>query len=121
MCDINESIKGIVDQVLGPPKRDFSGSNGWYEYNCPCCAEERMGEPDGKYNLAIQIDETGLWGHCWKCGYHGNLSRIIKHYGTEDLLNEYNIELFYDRCSENTYIKYKDIDLRISIDDIANE
>lgn len=93
MCDINESIKGIVDQVLGPPKRDFSGSNGWYEYNCPCCAEERMGEPDGKYNLAIQIDETGLWGHCWKCGYHGNLSRIIKQYGTEDLLNEYKDEI----------------------------
>ena len=46
----------------------------------------------------------------------GEFSKKLK-----DLLNEYNIELFYDRCSENTYIKYKDIDLRISIDDIANE
>ena len=33
-----EEIKDIVETVLGEPRRDFPGSGGWYEYNCPNCA-----------------------------------------------------------------------------------
>ena len=48
-----EEIKNIVETVLGEPKRSYSGSGGWYEYNCPSCADENCGAPDGKYNLAL--------------------------------------------------------------------
>jgi hypothetical protein len=43
----------------------------------------------------------------------GEFSKKLK-----DLLDEYNIELFYDRCNEDNYIKYKGEDIRISISEI---
>jgi len=90
--DSFDNIKHILDNVLGTPKRDYSGSGGWYEYNCPCCADEK-GQVDNKYNFAVQISEDGLWGHCWRCGYHGKLARVIKTYGTPLDVAEYKEEL----------------------------
>lgn len=92
MADSFDNIKSIVDNVLGSPKRDYSGSGGWYEYNCPCCTDEK-GHVDNKYNFAVQISEDGLWGHCWRCGYHGKLSRVIKTYGTPIDVSDYKDEL----------------------------
>lgn len=92
MADKLENIKNVMDKVLGEPRREFAGGGGWYEYNCPCCGEDHGG-PDNKYNFAVQIDEQNLWGHCWKCGYHGKLSRIIKRYGTTSDMDEYREEL----------------------------
>ena len=89
--DVFTNIKGIVDTILGEPKRDYAGSGGWYEYNCPHCADENNGIPDNKYNLAITYE--GAYFHCWKCGYSGKLSRVIKDYGTRDQLNDYRSEL----------------------------
>jgi hypothetical protein len=79
--DSFDNIKHILDNVLGTPKRDYSGSGGWYEYNCPCCADEK-GYTDGKYNLAVQIDDSNMWCHCWRCGYVGKLSKLVRDYGT---------------------------------------
>ena len=81
MEDRLDNIKAIMDSVLGDPKRDYAGSGGWYEYNCPCCADEK-GYSDGKYNLAVQIDDSNMWCHCWRCGYVGNLSKLVREYGT---------------------------------------
>lgn len=92
MADSFDSIKRIVDSALGAPKRDYSGSGGWYEYNCPCCADEK-GHVDNKYNFAVQIGEEGLWGHCWRCGYHGKLSRVIRDYGSAIDIADYKEEL----------------------------
>lgn len=92
MIDSFENIKSIVNNVLGSPKRDYSGSGGWYEYNCPNCADEK-GYTDNKYNFAVQIGDEGLWGHCWRCGYHGKLSKVIKKYGTPMDMSEYKDEV----------------------------
>lgn len=92
MCNNLDGIKRVVDNILGSPKNNYGGSGNWYEYNCPHCAEINNCTPDGKFNCAIQIDDSGLWGHCWKCGYSGKLSRIVKKYGSsadiEDYINE---------------------------------
>lgn len=77
-------IKDVTDSVFGRPKSDY-GSSGWYEYNCPCCREENGGVDDNRHNLAILLDpdDNGkLWGHCWRCGYSGNLTRLVKENGT---------------------------------------
>ena len=72
-----DEIKDIVDTVLGEPRRSFPGSGGWYEYNCPNCADENCGKPDGKYNLALNY-EHGAFCHCWRCGWSGKISKLLK-------------------------------------------
>lgn len=83
-----EEIKDIVETVLGEPKRSYAGSGGWYEYNCPSCADENCGAPDDKYNLALNY-EHGAFCHCWRCGWSGKISRLLKYYGSRDLLSRY--------------------------------
>ena len=93
MNDTFENIKRIVDRVLGDPKRDYAGAGDWYEYNCPNCAEENGDTPDGKYNLAVQISEEGLWAHCWKCGRKWKLYKLIKMYGSQADVDDYKEEI----------------------------
>lgn len=78
-------LKSITDTVFGRPKSDY-GSSGWYEYNCPICRNENGGEDDNRHNLAILLNpekEGRLWGHCWRCGYSGSLTKLIRENGTE--------------------------------------
>lgn len=88
--DFEHNVISILNGILGDPKRDYTSSGGWIEYNCPCCADE-VGHPDGKYNLAITVDE--LYGHCWRCGYTNKLSNIIRKYGSSEDLEDYKHEL----------------------------
>ena len=88
--DFEHNVISILTGILGEPKRDYTSSGGWIEYNCPCCADE-VGHPDGKYNLAITVDE--LYGHCWRCGYTNKLSSIIRKYGSSEDLEDYKHEL----------------------------
>ena len=85
-----DGVKVIIENVLGEPKRDYAGSGGWYEYNCPHCADEN-GSPDGKYNLAV--NPSKLWGHCWRCGYSGRISKILRQYGSHDDITDYRNEI----------------------------
>lgn len=87
------NIKNIVDKVLGDSKTDYGSSGDWYEYNCPYCAEENMGKPDGKYNFAVQIGSEGLWGHCWSCLHTGKLYHIIKRFGTQEDVHDFKEEV----------------------------
>lgn len=88
-----ENIKLIVDRVLGAPRRDYGGAGDWYEYNCPRCAEEGLGQADNKYNLAVQIGTEGLWAHCWKCGYSGKLYKVIKQHGSQADVDDFKEEV----------------------------
>lgn len=87
-----DEIKELFDGILGEPRREYAGSGGWYEYDCPCCAEENCGTPDGKYNLAVNYElgsENGMYMHCWRCGFAGSLSRLMKTYGNPELYGKY--------------------------------
>lgn len=88
--DFENIVIRILSNTLGDPKRDYTGSGGWYEFNCPVCAENN-GRQDDKFNFAVNVEQ--LYGHCWKCGYSGKISRIIKTYGGIDDYNEYKREL----------------------------
>ena len=85
---INE-IKGLLTSFLGEPKND--NTEGWIQFCCPCCAERKCVESDGKYNLEVNI-EKGVY-HCWVCGdtddMKGKISQLIRKYGNQQLLSEY--------------------------------
>lgn len=88
-----QRIKDIIETVIGSPRTD---GEGWLEYNCPYCAEEKGVDKDGKYNLALNYGDTGenkAYFHCWRCGTSGKLSKLIKDYGNPTLLYEYKNEI----------------------------
>lgn len=90
--EAQDEIKDLFDKVLGEPRREYAGSGGWYEYDCPSCAEENCGTPDGKYNLAVNYEigsENGMYMHCWRCGFAGSLSRLMRTYGNPELYGKY--------------------------------
>lgn len=88
-----EVIRELVEGVLGSPRRE---TDGWNDYCCPYCAQEKGVESDGKYNLAVNYGEdmkTKPFFHCWRCGTAGKLSKLIKDFGTQENLSKYYNEL----------------------------
>ena len=88
-----EVIREIIEGCIGTPRRD---GDGWLEYDCPYCAQEKGVESDGKYNLAVNYGEdikTKPFFHCWRCGTSGKLSKLLKDFGTQDSLSRYYDEL----------------------------
>ena len=49
-----EVIRELVESSIGTPRRE---TEGWMEYCCPYCAQEKGVESDGKYNLAVNYGE----------------------------------------------------------------
>lgn len=58
-----------------------------YQFCCPSCADNNGGKSDGKYNLEVNFS-IGKY-HCWKCDIKGNLNKLVKRYGNNNLANEY--------------------------------
>jgi len=88
-----EVIKELIEDVLGSPRRE---TDGWKEYNCPYCAQEKGVESDGKYNLAVNYGDdfkTKPFFHCWRCGTSGKLSKLLKDFGTQEQVSHYFNEL----------------------------
>ena len=84
-----EVIKELVEGVLGSPRRE---TDGWNEYCCVYCAQEKGVENDGKYNLAVNYGEdlkTKPFFHCWRCGTAGKLSKLLKDFGTQESVSKY--------------------------------
>lgn len=82
-------IKSLLSSFLGEPKS--MDDNPQTQFCCPCCAEMKCVESDGKYNLECNI-EKGVY-QCWVCGetndMSGKISNLIKKYGNQEILNEY--------------------------------
>ena len=82
-------IRNLLTSFLDDPKSN--GYDSQVQYCCPCCADRKGVESDGKYNLECNI-EKGVY-HCWVCGdtdgMSGRISGLIKKYGNKDILNEY--------------------------------
>ena len=94
-----DKVYDMLVSFLGESKQGrYSKDITQYQFNCPCCADENGGIPDGKYNLEVQLSSTdGLRYHCWKCGdsdgTKGNLGNLIKRYGGYSLYHEYKDEI----------------------------
>lgn len=89
-----ENIIKILDSFLGGSKNGFN-DNGQAQYNCPQCADENGGVPDGKHNLEVNVFIQKF--QCWKCGetdgMKGNIGYLIKRYGSKRLYQEYKEEM----------------------------
>ena len=125
-----DRIYNILTGFLGESKQGFfDNGTSQYQFNCPECAEENGGIPDGKTNLEISLSLGRC--HCWKCGYSGPISRVVKDYGGKDMLKDYyaavkdireskyyNIGLFKDMAENaylNDYIKLPDTFTKIDL------
>lgn len=106
MHNFSDEIISLLKAILGDPKTDYSG-NGWYEFNCPNCADINNGCADNKFNLAVNVNVDEMYCHCWKCGFANKLSLLIKRYGSEndslefkELIKNYKESSYYN-LSEN--------------------
>jgi len=106
-------VSDILQSFLGSPKK-HNESRGQIAFDCPACAVDK-GKPegDGKGNLEVNYNK-GLF-RCWSCHYtnhmHGTIPKLIKRYGTQELLKEYLIlkpEFKYDTESESVIVKFPD-------------
>ena len=84
-----ERIYLLLQSFLGTSKQGgYDSTTTQYQFNCPSCADEK-GAIDNKYNLEVSLALDKMQFHCWSCGISGTLSKLIKMYGTHDLVVEY--------------------------------
>lgn len=116
-------IQNVLSSFLGAPKNEMS-SEYELEYGCPRCKEHYGPNEQLKFNLAVNI-RKGLF-KCWKCesesgDMHGSITKLIKLYGNERILNDYrsaisefkNSSLYKINFSENDFsvdLKLKEIE-----------
>lgn len=113
-----QRIYNILREILGESKQgEYSPNESQYQWNCKTCEEEK-GFNSNSYNFETNL-VAGVC-HCWRCGYKGPISRVIKEFGGPDLLREYyaviadikenkyyNLDLFKDNGDffEDRYIR----------------
>lgn len=103
---MEEKVITLLSSFLG----EYGKQCGeWYSFNCPCCAEENFGTPDGKYNLEVKVDlhAKGCGGyHCWKCGdsdgTKGTIVKLLKTYAPQDIITEFK-EIYNDFKQSKKY------------------
>lgn len=93
-----ERMEQILVDILGEPKSRGQGElNAQLQFNCPRCAEENGGIPDGKYNLEVNFGTNLKYGgsfHCWKCSAYddemkGTCFKLVKEFGSSEQYREY--------------------------------
>lgn len=85
-------IQNLLASFLEQPKRDMT-DNGQLQFNCPMCASNNgLLHGDGKYNLEVNLKLLKF--KCWVCsetdGMHGRISKLIRMFGGQAILSEYN-------------------------------
>ena len=111
-----ERIYNLLSSFLGESKQGgYIKGVDEYQFDCPSCAEDNGGVPDGKHNLEVHLsvsDGIGLVYHCWKCQEtkktSGILYGLIRRYGGKERLARYR-EIIKD-IKENCYVDLKDIE-----------
>lgn len=93
-----QRMEQILVDIFGEPKCRANGeSETQLQFNCPMCAEENNGVPDGKYNLEITFSKNlrrgGLF-QCWRCSSYesdmkGTCFKLVKRFGTNEQYREY--------------------------------
>lgn len=78
-----QEFHSIIQSIFGDVKGYLQSEQ--IQVNCPRCMErEGLDEPDGKFNLEINTAKRKF--RCWKCEepkYSGNLSRLVRNYGSK--------------------------------------
>ena len=122
-------IYDILASILGESKQGgYDRGTTQYQWNCKSCEEEK-GFNSNSYNFETNL-AAGVC-HCWRCGFSGPISRVVKEYGGTELLKDYNaavkdikeskyynIGLFKDIADNayiNDYIKLPDTFTKIDL------
>lgn len=118
-----ENIYNILVSFLGDSKQGYYSKDvHQYQFNCPCCADEKGVSSDGKFNLECNF-ALGKY-HCWSCGEShgtkGKISRLVKKYGGESLARAYFDEIKTIRSSKFYKLDaFDDIDVVFEESDIS--
>lgn len=101
-------LKKILDSFLGESKQELNDSYQ-LEYPCPRCRDQHGSGEDRKYNLSVSISKNKF--QCWKCSQYddemkGNIFRLIRLFGNEQLLKEYKDTLRELRSSRDYQIHF---------------
>lgn len=101
----------ILQSFLGDSKKHNEGK-GQIAFDCPACALDK-GKPqgDGKGNLEVNYNK-GVF-KCWSCyqtnSMHGGIPKLIKRFGSPQLLKEYLIlkpEYRHDDDVQSIIVKF---------------
>ena len=105
-------IYNILKEILGESKQGgYDRGISQYQFNCKSCEEEK-GFNSNSYNFEVSLSLGRT--HCWRCGFSGPISRVIREYGGTELLKEY-----YAAVKDIKESRYYDIGLFKEIDDSA--
>ena len=111
-----EKLYNILVTILGESKSGFDDSSLEYEFPCPHCVEKYGNGEVRKYNLSISLSKQLM--NCWKCSsegddMHGSIVKLIKKYGTPELLQEYKDTIRSIRESELYKLHFSQNDFNI--------
>ena len=115
---MSQIISDILKQFLGEPA-EHNESSGQMSFDCPACAEDKglaNGCGDGKHKLALKYKKNIY--QCWVCKFennmHGSVPNLIKRYGNNKILKEYQIIRPTDLDANNQNKEIK-VDLKLPI------
>lgn len=87
-----KKLQDILSSFLGEPKNDISGS-GQLEYPCPMCKNDIGEQENSRFHLNVNLFKQKY--HCFRCSAsdvnhsHGSIVKLIKLFGNESILHEY--------------------------------
>lgn len=118
-------IYDILASFLGEAKNGFCDDCMQLQFPCPRCVERDGQQEVQKYNLEVNLQKQMFL--CWKCSsmdtteipMHGSIIKLIKMYGTPNLLYDYKKAIQSLRESDLYRIHYQSTDFNIS-DSIEN-
>jgi len=118
MRDFLLKLQNILSRFLGKPYREIT-DDGQLQFGCPRCIENYGESEREKHNLEVNV-RIGRF-NCWKCSsindeMHGSIFKLIKMYGTEDILKEYLDAIKEFKGSKLYELKYKKDDFNIETD-----
>lgn len=119
-----EKLYNILVEILGESKSGYSDGQFEYEFPCPCCVEKYGNGEVHKYNLSISLSKQKM--NCWKCSAeggetHGSIIKLIKKYGTPELLQQYKDAIHSLRESELYKIHFNENEFNIDTSVIERE
>lgn len=93
-----QRLQDLLASFLGQPKNPVSDGCLQLQFPCPKCVEEKGKGEVAKYNLEVTLSKSlysrgGLF-KCWSCcsvddEMQGSVYKLIRKYGTTDILKEY--------------------------------
>ncbi len=124
---MNQEIKKLYDilvEMLGESKSGYSDGQFEYEFPCPCCVEKYGTGEIRKYNLSISLSKQRM--NCWKCSAeggetHGSIIKLIKRYGTPELLEQYKNAIHTIRESELYKLNFSSNEFNIDTSVVERE